>query len=334
MSNRRFFSNGFTLVEMIVTLVLFAIVAAVGSQLLSKLLPSYFTNVHAEQALSPREAAMWRLSEDFRQALVDGMGQEPYPLCTLSMQVVSGLAGEQPITYWVRYWYENDSLKMSDVFTSGILMNDVVTQENICPISYAGCGGRRCLHLNFHYAPGSNSKGTTDIVKLPISTILYSYAAGPFVSAIVPSCGLETGGIIAAVKGTGLLGTNRITIGGLAAALGVVASTTVQVTVSAHSFGIVSVSATTPEGKTTLKNSFRYLRLDPNNGTNGTSITIYGGGFTNTTGVKISNVAATNFVSTVSAITINAPALPTSGLAPITIDGITGCTVPAAFTYN
>lgn len=325
MSSEHLPRNGFTLMEMVVSIVLFSAIAAVGSQLIGKLVPSYLVGVQAEQALSPRETALWRLSEDFRRSVVEGSGMSG---CTLSLAVVSGMIGLEPDIRTVSYTWRNDhQLWMSGLTVSGVLLNNI----DICPVSYATCGGRMCLKVDFSYPDPVNSD-----VKLPVSAVLYSYAAGPFTSAIEPSCALTTGNIPATVKGLSLSKTNRITLGGVAGVLGtIITNKTVSVTVPAHATGLVSMTTRTPEGKTTLKNAFRYLTLVPNNGTAGTTITITGGGFASATGVRISGVAATNFVTGATVITVDAPAVAGTGLAPVIIDGIApACTLPAAFTYN
>ena len=335
MSSRPLAEDGVTLVEMIVTILLFGVISAVGSLLISKLAPSYLVSVQAEQALSPREAALWRLNEDFRKSLVEGTYQSG---CTVYLNVASGVVvdevgGSVTVSQLLAEYSWSSAtqqLTVSAPWVSGILL-DNVTAVGSCPFAYASGMGRSRLNVAFSYKAGVNEPVTT-----PVSTTLYSHAAGPYLLMLNPTCGMAAGGETVTMSGTGFTGVAGVTFGGIAATSGGGSTNTfIQVSAPVHATGMVSAVLITPEGYSMLRNGYRYLTLVPNNGVSLTSITITGGGFTNATGVTISGVSASNFVSTVDVITISAPDVGgQTGLAPVTIQGISGCTLPGAFTYN
>ncbi len=266
MCSRRVAQTGFTMIEMIVTIVLFSAMAAVGSLLISKLAPSYLVGVQAEQALSPREAALWRLSEDFRKSLMDGT----YPFqtgCTLNLAVVSGMNGATPITQVVSYTWSPDSLWMSSPTASGVLLDKVTLNGNTCPVSYASCDGRICLQVAFR-----NTAGVNETVALPVSTTLYSYVNGPYVSAISPVSGLNISpatvsmvGIYPGVPGVWtridfISGTSVFSLAtdtGLSTSA-VLYTSTVIPNLNTLS-GVVDVKVTTPEGWSLLKQAFTFV---------------------------------------------------------------------------
>lgn len=341
MSSRPFAEGGVTLVEMIVTIVLFSVVAAVGGLLIGKLAPSYLISVQAEQVLSPREAALWRLSEDFRKSLVEGTSQSNFVSgCTVYLNVASGVtvdvAGDSVTVSQIQVQYSWESavhqLTVSAPWVSGIMLDNVTAGS--CPFTYLSGVGRSRLNVAFSYQAGVNEPVTTHV-----STTLYSHAAGPYLLSLNPACGLAGGGETVTINGTGFTGTSAagVALGGSAVTPTSVSDKSIVVTAPGpHATGFYSVSMTTPEGYSMLRNGYRYIVLSPSNGTTGTTVTITGGGFTNATGVTISGVSASNFVSTVNVITISAPDVGgQTGLAPVIINGISpACTLPGAFTYN
>lgn len=260
MSSRHLLPNGFTLMEMVVTIVLFGVIAAVGSQLISKLVPSYLLSAQTQQSLSPREAALWRLSEDFRRALVDGTGM-PSGGCTLNLVVASGVSGvygetmvSQIITY---YWQPSDKqLRVSSVLVSGVVLNNV----SACPISYVSpnplCGGRMCLRVDFDYPDIVDAD-----VHIPVSTTLYSYVNGPYVAAITPGTGAVSTTIPVTVSGI----FPGVTAGNITFMSGAVPISWANVApyfnritanISSVSPATVDVTVTTVHGKSTLRGKF------------------------------------------------------------------------------
>jgi len=245
---------------MIVTIVLFAAMAGVGSLLISRLAPSYLVGVQAEQALTPREAALWRLSEDFRKALVDGS----YPSqtgCTLNLAVVSGMNGAAPITQVVSYTWSPDNLWMSSPTASGVLLDKVTLNGNTCPVSYASCDGRICLQVAFR-----NAAGVNETVALPVSTTLYSYVNGPYVSAISPVSGsinttisVSINGLFPGIGGgiassvtfmSGTVPVSSILTGG--------ANALITANISSVASAVIDVRVATPEGWSILKKAFTF----------------------------------------------------------------------------
>lgn len=260
MSSRRLLPNGFTLMEMVVTIVLFGVIAAVGSQLIGKLVPSYLLSAQAQQSLSPREAALWRLSEDFRRALV---GETHQIGCTIQMSVVSGMNGLAPNIHTVSYTWANQQLWMSGTAVSGLVLEKAVATACPLTLAAAGCGGRMCLKVHFSYPDPNNSD-----VKLPVSTILYSYVNGPFVSAISPVSGLSDGNNIA-ISLSGFFplasgGWQRIeVISGTTTLFSLApdtfSSTVLTTAISSTTSGVVDIRVVNPDGWSYLKQAFTFV---------------------------------------------------------------------------
>ncbi len=268
MSSKRLLPNGFTLMEMVVTIVLFGVIAAVGSQLISKLVPSYLLSAQAQQSLSPREAALWRLSEDFRRALVVGTAQQPLSSnCMMSMVVASGVTGNDVVSHVVAYWWDGENLRMSNTAVSGILLNGVQGKlVGGCPFIYTptGCKGRMCLNVVFDYPDPDK----TD-VHIPVSATLYSYVNGPYVSSISPVSGLADGNNIA----VSINGFFPVATGGwrqidVISGASVLFSRTPDITstnsvlnttFSNSQSGVVDVKVTTVEGWSLLKQAFTFV---------------------------------------------------------------------------
>jgi prepilin-type N-terminal cleavage/methylation domain-containing protein len=263
MSSKQQLPNGFTLMEMVVTIVLFGVIAVVGSQLISKLAPSYLMSVQAQQSLSPREAALWRLSEDFRRALLVGDTNMLPGNCRMSMMVASGMVGNEVVSHMVAYWMDGGkNLWMSNATVSGILLSNVKSRaSNGCPISYTqtGCAGRMCLFVDFDYPDPADGA-----VHIPVSAILYSTVNGPYVSAIAPGTGAVSTTIPVTVTGF----FPGVVPGNVAFLSGVVPISSVDVLVSSDHYHItakvssvqpatVDVVVSSVHGKSTLRGQFR-----------------------------------------------------------------------------
>ncbi len=170
--------GGVTLMEMVVTIVLFSVMASLGALLISKLSPSYVVTTQTEQTLSAREAALWRLSEDFRQALLDGTTQTGCMLLLNRASGVGGANGETVFTHFVSYeWFAGTrQLWVSDTLTSSLLLNNV----DHCPFAYASGSERARLMVSFvHESLGP------DPIGIPVSTVFYTYVNGPYVATAV-----------------------------------------------------------------------------------------------------------------------------------------------------
>lgn len=269
MCSRRVAQTGFTMIEMIVTIVLFSAMAAVGSLLISKLAPSYLVGVQAEQALSPREAALWRLSEDFRRALIEGTSFDPP--CTLNMVVASGVTGDNSKvveTQAAVYWWSNKQLWMSAPWTSGVssllLDNVAVTGGGSCPFNYmSGIGtvSRAQLNVAFLYSAGVNEP-----VAIPVSTTLFSYVNSPYVASISPVSGAVSSTVAVSIGGyfpglaSGIVSSVTFMSGTIPVSSVLTGGNSGLITAnisSVESAG-VDVRVATPEGWNILKKAFTF----------------------------------------------------------------------------
>lgn len=262
------------MIEMVVTIVLFGVIAAVGSLLVSKIAPSYLIGVQAEQALSPREAALWRLSEDFRRSLIEGTASPASFVsgCEFTMALASGVTGansEVVATQAVRYEWRSDSkqLWISTPWVSGsglVLDNVTLPSGSICPFTYAsgvGSSERSRLNVVFKYTAGVNEP-----VAIPVSAILYSYVNAPYVATVTPVSGAVSSTVAISIGGyfpglgngivssvtfmSGTVPVSSVLTGG--------SSTLITANISSVASAVVDVGVATPEGWSLLKKAFTF----------------------------------------------------------------------------
>ena len=169
----------------------------------------------------------------------------------------------------------------------------------------------------------------------------FTFAGGPTITSLSVVSGPLIGGITSTITGTNLAGTTNVTVGGTAATLGTITSTSVVITLPAKSAGAVDIVLTTPSGSVTSTGGFTYLPVPtitsltvtsgPLGG--GTSTVINGTDFTGTTSVTVNGVAATLGVITSTTVTITTPS-GTAGSQSIVLTTPGGSTPFAnAFTY-
>lgn len=257
MCNKRTSQSGVTLVEMIVTIALFGVMTAVGSLLISKIAPSYSDAVQAEQALSPREAALWRISEDFHRSLVYGTSPSG---CTssLNLNVASGVAGvmselvvSQVVTYWLS-GTTTSQLWLSAPWVSGMLLNNV-TSPNSCIFNWQPGAGSTPTKLNVAFT--YTVENGAEALAIPTSMTLYTYAAAPYAPYLAPSSVSALTPTTVSISGVGLTGMTSVAISGATVfypSATVLNDSVISATVNSPTTGVFDLVVTTPEGKTTL----------------------------------------------------------------------------------
>lgn len=254
--------GGVTLIEMIVTIVLFTVMASFGAMLVSKLTPSYMLSVETEQTVSAREATLWRIAEDFRRSLLDGSFQSA---CLLRLNAASGVGGAFdtiPVSYFVDYEWMTGTrqLWMSSPQATSALLLDNVDQ---CPFTYASGVERARLLVNFgHYADGS------DAVRIPVSAVYYSFVNGPYVASAVLG-----GGAISTVTVTGFFpgldgggnynlyltsAVNATTTTAVSATVTTATTPLIVADVTPLASAVIDVKVVTPEGRSILKQIFQF----------------------------------------------------------------------------
>lgn len=256
MSSKRFLQRqrGVTLIEMVVSIVLFGVMAAMGSLLISKLAPSYLASAQAEQALSPREAALWRLSEDFRKSLVYGTSQSG---CTLNLNVVSSVAEEVITSQVITYQLTGTTVSQLWVaapWGSGMLL-DHVSSPNGCIFNWqSGVGSTPTkLGVAFSYTVGADG---ADSLAIPVSTVLYTYAAAPYAPYIFPDTINSMVSTVVAISGVSFTGMTSVSISGatvFSPLATVLNDSLISATINSPTAGVFDLVVTTPDGKAILK---------------------------------------------------------------------------------
>lgn len=173
----------------------------------------------------------------------------------------------------------------------------------------------------------------------------FTFIGPPTLTSISPLSGPSLGGTTVTVAGTNFVTGTAVTIGGVAASIVSVSSTSITVTTSARPAGVVSVTVRNPDGQAfTLSDAFTYVASAPpvvatvvpatGFSAGGTAITIIGSGFAPGASVTIGGMGAVSTV--VNATTISAITPPRAvGAANVSVtnpDGQTG-TLANGFTY-
>jgi cytochrome c peroxidase len=138
----------------------------------------------------------------------------------------------------------------------------------------------------------------------------------PTITSISPTSGNTGGGTSVSISGTGFAQGATVTFGGVPATNVSSSETSIFATTPAHAVGAVNVVVTNPNGTTvTSVNGFTYVppsitSISPSSGNTGggTSVTIFGAGFTRGATVTFGGVAATNVSSNETSINATTPA--------------------------
>lgn len=171
----------------------------------------------------------------------------------------------------------------------------------------------------------------------------------PTVTSISPLSGTTAGGTAVTITGTGFLTGASVTIAGSAATnVSVTSSSSITATTPAHAAGVVAVTVTNTDGKSsTLNNAFTYTAanqpptisvISPTSGSpaGGTAVTITGSNFSTGATVTFDGVPATDpnvvYSSVITAVT---PAH-AAGRVNVVVRNSNGqtATLPQGFTYT
>lgn len=91
------------------------------------------------------------------------------------------------------------------------------------------------------------------------TSLIYTYVSSPTVDSISPSSGPSVGGTSITIVGTNFVTTTSVTIDGVAAAFGVLNSSTLSVITPPGSSGSVDVVVTTTAGSATAASGYTYI---------------------------------------------------------------------------
>ncbi|MEO8539906.1 MAG: IPT/TIG domain-containing protein [bacterium] len=156
-----------------------------------------------------------------------------------------------------------------------------------------------------------------DIVSSNTSADDYLYVAEPTVSGISPDSGPGSGGTLVTITGTGLTGATALNFGNVAAPnYSVVNDSVIVVQSPAHTPGTVTIQVTTPGGTSAVVVGAQFTYdavttisgLSPDRGPAGTTVTIYGSGFTGATSVSFGGTFTSFVVLSDNIINAIAPA--------------------------
>jgi LPXTG-site transpeptidase (sortase) family protein len=164
--------------------------------------------------------------------------------------------------------------------------------------------GVHILHVAFTPTDPANSDGADKDVSLTVTVPL-----PPTITGLSLDLGPTAGGSPVVISGTNLFG-GTVTFGGAAATCTVDSTTQITCTSPAHLAGTVNVEITTPGGTTAPNLLFTYIQkmmlgISPSQGFigGGTSVTLSGAGFTDSTTASFGGIAATCVTASDSQIT-------------------------------
>jgi hypothetical protein len=200
----------------------------------------------------------------------------------------------------------------------------------------------------------AHSAGTVDItVTTPFGTSAivvadqFTYTSGSSSSVVVtyvtPASGIA--GTSVTVYGTGFTGATYVSFGGATATPTVINDSQITVIAPAHAAGTVDITVTTPFGTSAIvvADQFTYTAssgpyitsISPTSGPAGTTVTIYGSGFTGATSVSFGGLYATYTVNSDTQITATAPSTQTVGLVNVVVTTSLGSsTQTVQFSYT
>ncbi len=147
----------------------------------------------------------------------------------------------------------------------------------------------------------------------------YTAAAAPAVTGLGTSSGGTAGGTVVAITGTGFTGASTVLFGGVPAAFTVNSDTSITATAPGQAAGTVDVTVTTPSGASATSGGDLYtytaapapvvggLSSTSGGAAGGTTVVVYGSGFTGATGVTFGGVAAEFSVLSDTALEATAP---------------------------
>lgn len=167
----------------------------------------------------------------------------------------------------------------------------------------------------------------------------------PTVSSLDVTQGPAAGGTRVTVTGTNLTGATSITVGGTAAPLGTITSTTVAFTTPAKTAGTYSVAVTTPGGTATLESAYTYLAAptllaSPLSRTTGSTeggqtVTISGANLADTSSVTFGGSAAKISSASSSQVVVTTPRRLSAGAVRVVVTTPGGSVTAATqFTYS
>ena len=161
------------------------------------------------------------------------------------------------------------------------------------------------------HAPGTvdvvvkNSDGQTGTLA---AAFTYNSAAAPVLQTVMPGIGSANGGTVLTLAGSSFAAGATVTVGGTPATNVTFSdATTVFATTPAHASGMVAVTLTNPDGKsTTLMNAFNYTSaaapiittVVPGSGSSlgGSGVTVNGNGFASGAAVRFGGALVTSVV--------------------------------------
>jgi large repetitive protein len=229
-------------------------------------------------------------------------------------------------------------------------------------VSFGGTAGTNVTYLSTTQirvsSPARATGGTVDITvrtatftSAIVAADQFTYTGvDPTITSITPVSGPVAGATTVTITGTGFINGSTVSFGGTAGtSVTFVSATRITARSPAHTAGVVEVTVTTPEPRTSATSAadwFTYVPIptvsgiSPTNGpsTGGTNVTITGTGFTSASTVSFGGTAGTSvtYVSDTQ-ITVRSPARATGGTVDVTVATTGGTSAISAvdrFTYT
>lgn len=169
----------------------------------------------------------------------------------------------------------------------------------------------------------------------------FSYTAVTTVTGLTPTSGVA--GTAVTIYGDGFTGATIVTFGGSVASFSVVNDNVITAVSPAHASGAADVIVTSPTGASVASAASQYTYtsstvvsgINPSSGPSGTTVVIYGSGFTGATSVTFGGTSASFTVVNDSVITAVAP-IHAPGVVDILVTapgGTSGAVATGQFTY-
>ena len=339
-------SRGFTLVEMLVSMAIVAIVMGSLTTGIFQIMKVGATNVEAQNDIRNLDIAGSWLVKDFQAAdtaqLNSGVTTISKNSGNISIKQSVSATNQPLIVYSIT---SDGKLQRANGTVTTTIANDisslVVTWGSTNSVSKLDISAglqpnltTRTFSINSRVVPGNGASGSG------------GGGSVPDVTAVSPSSGTTGGGTTVIIAGTNFSGATTLKFGAAIASFTVNSNTQITATSPAASAGAVDITVTTPFGTSAVNSNDQFTYgvtpsitgISPNVGTTagGTGVTITGTNFNGASALNFGGIAASYTVNSNTQITATSPAA-SAGTIDVTVSTPFGTSVINAndqFTYG